>query len=173
MATQKFSGGQALAAFELERFEDKAARAAGNAENAGLGSEDFARRPRGRIGRGGVDFERLAIEVSKGSGPGRHRTDPCGKGFCGLAPVEKTVGFFELRRVGGEGVVLRNARGVALLQKIEGFEQAGRGKVGEAVVELTCGFVRADSELLGEEDVPGVEAFVHIHYGDAGLVVAG
>ena len=47
------------------------------------------------------------------------------------------------------------------------------GQVGEAVVELTGGFIGADGELLGEEDVAGVEAFVHIHPGDAGLLVAG
>ena len=173
MASQKFGGGEALAALELERFEDKAARAATHADHAGLGSENVARRAGGRIGFGRVDFQGLVGEVRGGPGPGRHRADPRGKSLGGLAPIEKAVGFFELRRVGGEGAVLRNARGVSLLQKIEGFEQAGRGEVGEAVVELTGGFVGADGELLGEEDVAGVEALVHIHHGDAGLVVAG
>ncbi len=70
MASEKFGSGEALAALELERFEDKAARAATHAENAGRGSENFARRAGGRISRRGVDLECLVGEVCGGPGPG-------------------------------------------------------------------------------------------------------
>ena len=119
-----------------------------------------------------MDFEGLAGEVRVGSGPGGHRADACGEGLGGLLPIEEAVGFFEFRRVGGEGVVLRDARGVSLFQKVEGLDQTGRGEGGEAVVELAGGFVGADGKRLGEQDVAGVEALVHIHHGDAGFAIA-
>jgi len=171
VASEKFGGGEALAAFELEEFEDQAARAAGDAEDAGFGKENFASWAGGGGGFCGVDFKGLTVEVRVGSGPGRHRADSRGKRLGGLVPIKQAVGFFEFRRVGGKGVVLPNARGVSGFEQIESFEQTRSGERGEAVVELTGGFVGADGELLGEQDVAGVKTLVHIHHRDAGFAV--
>ena len=90
-----------------------------------------------------------------------------------LIPTDEAVFAGEFFCIGGEGVLLRGARGFVVLDELDGLGESGRGGGGEAVVEGAAGLMTAEVKAEGEQDIAGIEALVHVHDGDAGLGIAG
>jgi hypothetical protein len=95
-----------------------------------------------------------------------------GDGLAVERPVDATVGAGEFADVSGAGVVLRGARGGAGGEEFEGGLQGAGGEGGEAVVQAAAGVERGDGGGDGEQDVAGIEPFIHVHDGDAGFGIA-
>ena len=174
VAVEEGGGWEAFAAFELDFGEFEGADATGDEEfflvvqdGAGEGAAgDFG------MGDGAEDFELSAGEVGVGAGPGVVGSDGAGDVGGGLGPVDAAVGAGEFADVSGVGVVLRGAGGGAGGEEVEGVFERGGGEVGEAVVEGGAGVGIGQGGAGDVEDVAGVEAFIHVHDGDAGFGIA-
>lgn len=89
-----------------------------------------------------------------------------------MVPVNPAVFFFQESDVGSFFVILRGVRCFAFLDEVKGCGEGVGGKVGEAVVEFSGGFVGVDGKFLAGKDVSGIESFIHPDDGDAGFWVA-
>ena len=113
------------------------------------------------------DLELGAVrEGSGGAGPWVEGADAAFEGGGGEGPIEETVGAGELADVRGSGGVLRRVGGGAVEDGGESGEEGDGSEGGETVVERAAGFVRCQGEGFLMDDVPGVEACVHLHDGD-------
>ena len=102
-----------------------------------------------------------------GGGPGVHGADLAFDLGGGLVPEDRAIFAAEFGGVIGLGLVLGEAGGLVGEERGEGIGEGEGGEVGEAIVEGAGGFASADGEGELGEDIAGIEAFGHIHDGDA------
>ena len=121
---------------------------------------------------GAEDFQGAAIDEGVAPGPGIVGAKGAGDLLSGLGPVDADIRSGELADVGGVGVVLGDAGRVSAGQQIESLLQSGGGEFGEAIMQAAAGFAAIQRRANGEQDVPGIEAFIHEHEGDAGFGIA-
>ena len=87
----------------------------------------------------------------------------------GALPADQAAFLLEARRKRGKRMVLGNSVNVSACQTLQRPQKALRPQDGEPVVEVIVSFARLDGRLFLQEDVSRVDAFVHLHDGNACL----
>ena len=172
MTEEKLGSGHGAFAFELDLAEEEGGGASADEDAEVIGAEDHAwGAGLAAVLDGGKDFELAGAvgggDESVGGGPGVHGADLAFDLGGGLVPEDRTIFAAEFGGVIGLGLVLGEAGSLVGEERGEGIGEGEGGEVGEAIVEGAGGFASADGEGELGEDIAGIEAFGHIHDGDA------
>ena len=75
-------------------------------------------------------------------------------------------------RIGGEcGILMARMRN-ASMEEIEGFQQSCRRKKREPIMKIPGCLLRSDRSRYLQQDIAGIESFIHLHDGDARFAVS-
>src|SRR5690554_387051 len=164
-----------LATGQLDRSDFQAAGAAGNLDAVPIPVQHGAGGVAAALlqGCGLVDADALLAQIGKGAGPGVKGTNQAFDLDGAAGPVD--VAFFLGQFVGvvGVGVVLRLGGQFAVCQLRQGFNNGTAAHVRQAVVQAAAGVVGVDRGAGFQQHIAGIQAFVHLHDGDAGFRIAG
>src|SRR5205085_7360275 len=174
VSSQERARAEALLALELQLGQLPDRAGAGRVDAVRTELDDL---PRGLVGRlqdglGGVDLQHLSLPGGPGAGPGGEAAAALVALVGGAMEIDPSVVAGEDGRQRGLGVVLGHAGKLAALEQRERLGQRGCAQGGELAEQRFRGLVRRDRQALLQADVSGVETFVHLHDGDAGLLVA-
>ncbi len=112
-------------------------------------------------------------DIGKGSGKGAgNGADEVENIASGAGPVETAIIGGAFSKVGGKGMVLGDAGGMAGEQGVELAAQDADGGVADAGDDGGDGFIRADGDFLLVHEVAGIGFLDHDVEGDAGVVFA-
>ncbi len=94
------------------------------------------------------------------------RREPTGR------PRNRPVLARQLRRVGGERLVLRRARRLPFREQWQRLGQRAGREQAETIVQRAPGFAPANRHAPGEQHVAGIEPLRHVHHRHAALAIA-
>ena len=123
--------------------------------------------------RGIIELHLLAPEGGGGAGLGIAAPDEVENLAARLVPIEGGHLLVAAGIVGSQGVILGNPGGLALGHQIHRFQTGVHSQLIKLIeVKLPGGFVGADLHLFLQEDVAGVDAFIHPENGEPRLPFA-
>jgi len=182
MAGEKLLRGEVDAAFALELEKTQGLMAGTDDEPVFVGAQDFARRTvevvdfglpdfeEMRLGRGAGRCARAPGQESKGAGPGQEATNAVPQGAGRLGPIEVAILLFDFGGVSDTLGRLGLRLNFAGNEIRDGSDEERRPDLGQAIVQSNGGVLGVDRSGFAGQERSGVEADVHFHNGDAGLL---
>ena len=143
--------------------------AAGHDE--GVGAENLPRRALA-LGQAALyHLHPLAAALKPGHRPGVHPPHPVVKPVGRQGKIQPGHLLGEGRGLGGPGVVLGPGPNLAGLDLPDAAQESLGPGAGDPLKELAAGLLRVDGHRADRENIPGVQPFVQLHDGDAGLLI--